>query len=158
SVAINGSATQFKRSDVTGVNMRLAGGNNSVSISSDLPATVIAGSGNDTIVTGAGDDSVRAGDGANTITTADGNDTATAGDGADTFFTGSGDDSITAQDGDNIIDCGDGNDHVDSTTATIASPAAMETSLSNLGLAPRQFRSASATAAYTTANLAVLTK
>ncbi|MGB7161082.1 MAG: hypothetical protein WBD40_23675 [Tepidisphaeraceae bacterium] len=91
-VTLNGDVTQFDTADVSGIGVFLEQGDNTVSVSLDLPTTVVTG------------------DGSDTITTADGNDSITAGGGDDNV--------VSIGDGDDVVDVGSFLQDTDHSTVT----------------------------------------
>ena len=85
----NGTQTTYAASQVQKINVDALAGNDTISVSVDLPATINGRAGNDK------------------ITTADGHDNITSGDGNDTIFTGNGGDRVDGDAGDDSITCGD---------------------------------------------------
>jgi uncharacterized delta-60 repeat protein len=135
----NGTQTTYPASQVGKINVDALGGNDTITVSVDLRATINGRAGNDKITTADGHDVITAGDGNDTISTGDGGDrvagdagddsiacgdaggidgipfghVVSGGDGDDTIVTGSGEDSIHGNAGDDEITVGAGYDTID---------------------------------------------
>lgn len=86
-----------------GVAIYARGGDDHVSIRSDVPSVISGGTGNDTLIGGWGPDVINGGPG---------NDTITGRDGDDLLSGGPGDDDIDGGSGNNVISGGTGTNHV----------------------------------------------
>ncbi|MDB5171566.1 MAG: hem peroxidase [Phycisphaerales bacterium] len=105
-VDLNGVSQSFDAATVTGFNINLRAGNDTLTFDETngaiaIPATVFGGGGNDSIVTGSGNDVIYGGAG---------NDSVSAGAGDDSLFGGEGKDSLDGGSGDDVLDGGAGND------------------------------------------------
>lgn len=106
----NGVVTSYALADVKAIALDAAGGNNTVTVSLDIPVSVLAGDGNDTITVGVGRrHEIRAGGGNNSITTGA---QLTHGFDATVVVTGAGDDVINVPGIADLIDAGDGDNVV----------------------------------------------
>jgi uncharacterized delta-60 repeat protein len=135
----NGTQTTYAAADVDRFSVDGLEGNDTITVTADLPATVNGRGGNDTITTAGGADRIFGGDGADVIDSGDGggesveggagNDritcgdagffngsflahTVNGGDGNDTITTGPGQDSIHGDGGDDSITVGDKFDEI----------------------------------------------
>jgi Ca2+-binding RTX toxin-like protein len=130
-VTVNGVVREFDAADVTSVKVKARGGDDDVTIGTDVDAHVNCGRGNDTVVAGAGDDTVNGGKGDDDLSGGDGDDRIRGGRGkdalrggagtdnlggglgADELLGGLGDDRIRGGRGRDHVDAGDGNDLLD---------------------------------------------
>jgi hypothetical protein len=71
---LNGTTMKLRAKGIVGVNMNVGEGTNSVTVDTDIPATITSGAGNDTITTASEDDTIVPGRGSNTINCGNGDD------------------------------------------------------------------------------------
>ncbi len=132
-VIVNELSYQFASSAIRGLKVQAGGGDDRVSIESDLqlPASIFGGDGDDVLLGGAGNDSLDGGRGNDSIGGAAGNDRIVGGADVDFLDDGLGDDFIFAELGDDLWQRGAGKNVVKGTPR--------ETNAPNLA----QFRSSS---------------
>jgi hypothetical protein len=115
------AAETFTASSVTQINVQGSSGNDSITIESNMPATlgvsvqggpgddtIIGGPGNDTLGGGAGNDSISGGPGDDSIKGGAGDDILAGGKGNDTLFGGLGNDTLRGALGDDSLNGGAG--------------------------------------------------
>jgi hypothetical protein len=115
------AAETFTASQVTQINVQGSSGNDSITIESNMPATlgvsvqggpgddtIIGGPGNDTLGGGAGNDSISGGPGDDSIKGGAGDDLLAGGKGNDTLFGGLGNDTLRGALGDDSLNGGAG--------------------------------------------------
>ncbi|MGI9471982.1 MAG: PKD domain-containing protein, partial [Rubripirellula sp.] len=95
----------LKASDVTSLDLTLGAGDDFAKVSKrlHLPATIVAGGGDDVIIGGSGDTTVFGGAGSDILITRGGNDLLNGGEGSDVLSAGGGVDVLDGQDGADIL-------------------------------------------------------
>jgi len=112
-VDADGQTQSFLTAGVTGIQMGLGAGNDTVSLLGvPVPATVGGAGGDDSITGGAGNDCLKGGAGDDTLGGAGGNDTVVGGGDDDSLKGGAGNDLIAGGPGNNTIHGGTGNDSI----------------------------------------------
>ena len=109
-VTINGVAKEYDKADVNSIKVKARGGNDDVSIASDLDAHVNCGKGNDSVTSGGGDDTVNGGKGDDDLSGGAGDDLLRGARGKDALDGGDGDDELSGGAGADDMAGGVGND------------------------------------------------
>ena len=106
------------RAGVTALRIDLGEREDTLTVTSALPAQVLGGPGADRLTTAAAKDTLDAGDGNDRVVAGAGGDTITGGLGVDDVSAGPGDDDVRVRDGlPDTVACGDGADRVDADNA-----------------------------------------
>ena len=112
-VSLNGQGLSFNAAAVESLTIAAGGGDDSVTVDVDQPATVFGGDGNDTILGGGGADVLLGDGGDDVINGRGGNDKLLGGRGGDHLFGSVGDDSLQGEQGGDLLEGGSGNDYLE---------------------------------------------
>jgi Ca2+-binding RTX toxin-like protein len=124
-VTVNGVAEVRSLSGLTGLQIRAKGGNDQITIDSQLQilTKIFADSGNDIVTGGGGPDSIVGGRGADLLKGGGGDDSIFGQGEADRIYAGNGDDSVDGGSGANLIHGGAGDDDISAGSGAAAGRA-----------------------------------
>lgn len=112
-IKLSGLLQVFSKSDVKRISVNGLGGDDRISIGSNVGGVYVSGgAGNDTIFGNDGDDRIDGGAGNDLIKGRDGNDSLFGGDGNDTIYGQAGNDYLSGGNGNDRLIAGDGADRI----------------------------------------------
>ncbi|MDO5290166.1 MAG: M91 family zinc metallopeptidase [Pseudomonadota bacterium] len=114
-IDVNGQQHTYSQLQARRIDIKTAGGNDTVLVDANVRAEIIAdgGAGDDTLYGGAGNDRLLGGSGNDTLIAGDGHDYVDAGAGDDTVMGGRGSDTLYGGEGHDRLSGGAGDDYID---------------------------------------------